>query len=79
MKHEQIVTSRINNLCDAAENVKDRAAVSFLDWYITEQVEEENNASTILAKLDLIKDDAHALLLLDQELAQRVFNPPVIG
>ena len=79
LRHEQIVTSRINALTDVAENVKDRAAVSFLDWYITEQVEEENNASTILAKLNLIKDDAHALLLLDQELAARVFNPPVIG
>ncbi|MBQ2611065.1 ferritin [bacterium] len=79
LKHEQIVTSRINALADIADEVKDRAATSFLDWYISEQVEEENNASEILAKLRLIKEDANALLLLDKDLAARVFNPPVIG
>ena len=43
LKHEQLVTSKINALMDVADEVKDRAAVSFLDWYLKEQVEEESN------------------------------------
>lgn len=79
LRHEKYVTSRINNLIDVAEEQKDRPAVSFLDWYLKEQVEEEASVGKVLATLKLIKDDAHALLLLDKELATRVFNPPVIG
>ena len=52
---------------------------NFLQWYIKEQVEEEASASSVLETLRMIKSDANALLLLDRELSQRVFNPPVIG
>ena len=69
LKHEEFVTSRINALMDVAEEVKDRAALSFLDWYLKEQVEEESNVGGVLATLKLIKDDAKALLMLDKELA----------
>ncbi len=79
LKHEEYVTSRINALMDVAEEVKDRAALSFLDWYLKEQVEEEASVGGVLATLKLIKDDANALLLLDKDLATRVFNAPVIG
>ncbi len=78
-KHEEYVTSRINALMDVAEEVKDRAALSFLDWYLKEQVEEEASVGGVLATLKLIGDDKNALLLLDKDLAARVFNPPVIG
>ena len=78
-KHEQLVTSLINSLVDVAEQEKDRAAISFLQWYIKEQVEEEANCSEICAKLKLIGDDKHALLLIDQELGARTFVAPVIG
>lgn len=78
-KHEQLVTSLINSLVDVAEEEKDRAAISFLQWYIKEQVEEEANCSEICAKLRLIGDDKHALLLIDQEMATRTFVAPVIG
>ncbi len=64
---------------DVAEEVKDRAALSFLDWYLKEQVEEESNVGGVLANLRLIGDDKKALFMLDKELATRVFNPPVIG
>jgi len=64
---------------DIAEEVKDRAALSFLNWYLKEQVEEEASVSGVLETLRMIKDDKHALLLLDRELAARTFNPPVIG
>lgn len=79
LKHEEFVTSRINALMDVAEEVKDRAAVSFLDWYLKEQVEEESNVGGVLATLKLIKDDAKALLMLDKELAARTFVAPIIG
>ena len=79
LSHEEYVTSRINALMDVADGEKDRAALSFLDWYLKEQVEEESNVGNVLAKLQLIGDDKHALLLLDKDLATRVFNPPVIG
>lgn len=79
LKHEQYVTSRINTVYDVAEEVRDRAAMKFLDWYIDEQVEEEASVSGVLATLRLIGDDKNALLLLDKDLATRVFNPPVIG
>ena len=64
---------------DVADEVKDRASLSFLDWYLKEQVEEENNVGGVLAKLELIGDDKHALLLLDKDMATRTFVAPVIG
>ena len=79
LKHEEFVTSRINALMDVADEVKDRAALSFLDWYLKEQVEEESNVGGVLANLRLIGDDKKALFMYDKELAARVFNPPVIG
>ena len=79
LEHEKFVTSRINALMDVAEEVKDRAAVSFLDWYLKEQVEEEASVGGVLATLKLIGDDKKALLLLDKDLATRTFVAPVIG
>ncbi len=79
LEHEQYVTSRINAVYDVAEEVKDRAAMLFLNWYVKEQVEEEASVGDVLAKLEMIRDDKQGLLALDKELATRVFNPPVIG
>lgn len=79
LKHEQFVTSRINALMDVAEEVKDRAATSFLQWYLKEQVEEEANVGGVLTTLKLIGADANALLQLDKDLAARTFVAPVIG
>ena len=79
LRHEEYVTSRINALADVAEEVKDRAAMHLLDWYIKEQVEEEANVGGVLATLRLIGDDKKALLMLDKDLAARTFIAPVIG
>ena len=79
LKHEELVTSKINALVDVAEGEKDRAAVSFLDWYVKEQVEEEANVRQLLGTLKLIGDDRHTLLMLDRELAARTYVAPVIG
>lgn len=79
LKHEEYVTASINELMDVAEEVKDRAAMSFLNWYLKEQVEEEDNVGNVLATLRLIGDDKKALLMLDKDLAARTFIAPVIG
>ena len=79
LRHEEYVTSRINEMMDVAEEVKDRAAMHLLDWYIKEQVEEEASVGGVLATLKLIGEDKKALLMLDKDLATRTFVAPVIG
>lgn len=69
--HEKGVTERINELFTIMEEEKDRAALSFLDWYLKEQVEEERNAKVILEKLKFIGDDKTALMMLNDKLMSR--------
>lgn len=76
LKHEQFVTKRINDLVDLAINEKDHATNIFLQWFVTEQIEEEANDNDIIAKLKLVGKKGDALLMLDRELAARVFTPP---
>ena len=74
LKHEEFVTSRINALMDVAEEVKDRAALSFLDWYLKEQVEEEANVDDVIKKLEMFGDEKAALYHLDKELLARTYK-----
>lgn len=76
LKHEMIVTDLINKLMDLAIEVNDHAARSFLNWYVDEQVEEEDSFNTIINKLNLVKGRGDGLLMLDKELSTRVFTPP---
>ncbi len=76
LKHEQKVTGLINELLYFAREQKDNAAEIFLQWFVEEQVEEEDNVSTVLGQLKLIKNSPQALFLMDKELAQRIFTPP---
>ena len=76
LSHEEAVTARINNLVSAATSAKDYATNNFLQWFVSEQVEEEANANELVQRLKLIGKSAEALLLLDQELAKRVFVMP---
>jgi ferritin len=62
---------------DLARQENDHAAQIMLQWFITEQVEEEASAGLIIRKLERVEGDGRGLLMLDQELAQRVFTPPV--
>ena len=71
LKHEKKVTGLIDKLYEASKKAKDNAAAIFLQWFVDEQVEEEKNASSILAKLKIIKPDSAALLMLDQSLGKR--------
>jgi ferritin len=69
--HEQKVTGLIHNLVDLARAEKDHAAEVFLAWFVTEQVEEEANASEIVERLKLLKDHAQGLFMLDAHLGKR--------
>ncbi len=73
LKHEEDVTARINKLVDLAVSNKDHASNNFLKWFVDEQVEEEDNFNDLVDKLTLIKNDANALLMMDKDLAARVF------
>jgi ferritin len=76
LNHEQFITASINDLMDLALTEKDHATQIFLQWFVTEQIEEEENDRDIIGKLRLIGDNGQGLLMLDTELAARVFVPP---
>ena len=71
LKHEKKVTGLINDLLTIAREIKDTAAEVFLQWFISEQVEEEKNATVIIDTLKAIKTEGPALIMLDRELAKR--------
>jgi ferritin len=74
-KHEQLVTGRINALVDLAIKGKDHATNAFLQWFVSEQVEEEKNADEIVRKLRQIANAPGAMFMLDSEMGKRVFAP----
>jgi ferritin len=76
LKHEQFITNCINELMDLAIKEKDHATQIFLQWFVTEQIEEEGNDNDIIAKLKLVGDSPQGLMMVDRDLAARVFTPP---
>jgi ferritin len=79
LTHELHVTDLINNLVDVSIEEKDHASNSFFKWFVDEQVEEEANVEQILSQLRLIDGKGDGILMMDRELATRVFVPPVIA
>jgi len=69
--HERKVTGLIDDLVNLAAAQKDHASGVFLQWFVNEQVEEEATALAIVAKLKMIGDKPHGLLMLDHELGKR--------
>ncbi len=76
-EHEKMVTGLINDLVDISVAESDHATTNFLQWYVAEQVEEEESASGVLQRVKLTADSPGGLFMLDSELGLRVFNPPV--
>ena len=74
LEHEKFVTKSINDLVDLAIKENDHATQIFLQWFVTEQVEEEANASEILDKLNLIGGEGNGLFMIDKELGARAFT-----
>ncbi|WAI00765.1 ferritin [Methanogenium organophilum] len=77
--HEQSVTAKINNLVEIALEERDHATYNMLQYFVDEQVEEEDNAHTVLEQLRMVSDEAgkSILFMIDKDLAARVYNPPV--
>jgi ferritin len=71
LEHEEFVTDSINKLVDLAIEENDHAMNNFLQWFVSEQVEEEKTTGDIKDKLELIGDNVQALLSLDEKLAGR--------
>lgn len=71
LKHEQKITDLINKLVEVSMEEKDYAAHTFLQWFVTEQVEEEANVEEIIQKIEMIGDNKSGLFLLDNELGSR--------
>lgn len=78
LAHEQFITSSIHEIANMAYQEKDLTTHNFLQWFISEQAEEEETMDKIVRKLKFIKEDPSGLLLLDNELSTRVYNPPSI-
>ena len=75
LRHEEEVTSAINELYDLAAKEKDYATQTLLDWYVNEQVEEENAPMEIISMLELAADSPSGLLIVDRQLAERSATP----
>ncbi len=73
--HERHVTERIHRLVDQAIEQRDHATTNFLQWFVSEQVEEEASAAEVLTKVTLT-EGGHALFMLDRELGTRTFTLP---
>jgi ferritin len=73
--HEQKITGMINGLSNLAANSKDHAAHNFLEWFVNEQVEEENTVRTIVDQLKLLGEDGVGQFILDGQLGQRTAAP----
>jgi ferritin len=71
LEHEKLVTKSIHNLVSLAMDEKDYATKTFLDWFVSEQVEEEATMDSIVKKFSLAGSQGPSLLMLDSQLGQR--------
>jgi len=75
-KHEQKVTALINDLVSLAKSEEDYATKNMLQWFVDEQVEEEESASEVFEKIKLVGTDGSGIYILDKEMGLRSFTPP---
>ena len=71
-EHEQKVTKSINDLLELAYKEKDHATINFLQWFVSEQVEEEATSQQNVKKMEMIGESKSGLFMLDKELGSRV-------
>ena len=75
-EHERYVTSLINDIYHACHEARDYRTMKFLDWFVDEQMEEEDNADSMISRYKLFGSDPKGLYSLDQEYAGRVYAAP---
>ena len=76
LQHEKVVTGLINDHYFLAEEERDPATRSMLQWFVDEQVEEEENAQQFIDKFVMIGDNGYGLYEMDKELATRTYSAP---
>ena len=75
-EHERYVTALINDIYHECHEARDYRTMKFLDWFVDEQMEEEDNADTMVSRYKRFGQDPKGLYLLDQEYAGRVYTAP---
>lgn len=75
LHHERVVTSLINELVSVARSENDYASENMLQWFVSEQVEEEETAQSMIDALKLIGDNGFGVYTMDKELGQRKYAP----
>ena len=75
-EHERYVTSLINAIYHECYEARDYRTMKFLDWFVDEQMEEEDNADSMINRYKLFGSDPKGLYALDQEYAGRVYTAP---
>lgn len=75
LAHEQSMSKNLNNLSDIAMKEKDHATYNLLQWYVTEQVEEEASVKEIIDNIKLVGEDGFGLYTIDKELSTRTYTP----
>lgn len=77
LAHEHKITALINGLMNLSMDLRDHAMTSFLQWFVTEQVEEESNVDAVIQSLKLVDNQAAGWFLLDKDLSARAFIAPI--
>jgi ferritin len=77
LAHEKLMTKSISQLADLAIEEKDHATNNLMQWYVSEQVEEESSVDDILRKLEMMGDTGTGLFLMDRELKSRPTPTPI--
>jgi ferritin len=76
LEHEKKVTALINELAFIANEDRDYASINRLNWFIDEQVEEEESAREMITTVEAVEDNKYGMYMLDKELAARVYTVP---
>ena len=76
LEHEKKVTAMINNIAAIANADKDYAAINRINWFIDEQVEEEESARDMIAAFEAVEGNKYGMYMLDKELAARTYAAP---
>lgn len=76
LEHEKKVTVLINNLAFIANEDKDYASINRLNWFIDEQVEEEESAREMIDAFEAVEGNKYGMYMLDKDLATRVYTVP---
>jgi len=71
LEHEQDMTAKITELADLALQERDHATNNVMQWYVSEQVEEEANVDDIVKKLEMVGDNGPGMFMMDRELKAR--------